>query len=290
MPRKGSSCGCGADGRLERRFGKLGGTEPADADRRRQPRHRWRHDRSRRGRGNRDGAAAARRRRTRYGPSAEVPASRCRSSGFGVEPQPLAGGRVGLFGDGFRLCSEPTCVTAPYLARFIEASPSRPVEQERRARDETDRNRSRRSLLDRSACGGRGRSRWLRSVRRPRSLLRRRRQGHDHASRREPISAPWSVERIRHRPSTAPSMCSGVVGPASVTAAGRPTSSSGSARAAPSIRASAARPESFCRMLPVGSYGLSVDAQGRPLVSSHDAGAVTVRRYEDERPGGRQLR
>lgn len=27
-------------------------------------------------------------------------------------------------------------------------------------------------------------------------------------------------------------------------------------------------------------YGLSVDARGRPLVSSHDAGAVTVRRYE----------
>jgi uncharacterized delta-60 repeat protein len=27
-------------------------------------------------------------------------------------------------------------------------------------------------------------------------------------------------------------------------------------------------------------YGLSVDTQGRPLVSSHDAGAVTVRRYE----------
>jgi uncharacterized delta-60 repeat protein len=27
-------------------------------------------------------------------------------------------------------------------------------------------------------------------------------------------------------------------------------------------------------------YGLSVDAQGRPLVSFHDAGAVTVRRYE----------
>jgi hypothetical protein len=31
--------------------------------------------------------------------------------------------------------------------------------------------------------------------------------------------------------------------------------------------------------VPLG-YRLSVDAQGRPLVSSHDAGAVTVRRYE----------
>ncbi len=45
--------------------------------------------------------------------------------GFGIEVQPLAGARVGLFGNGFRLCSEPTCVNMPYLARFIEASPSR---------------------------------------------------------------------------------------------------------------------------------------------------------------------
>lgn len=47
--------------------------------------------------------------------------------GFGIEAQPLAGARVGLFGSGFRLCSEPTCVSMPYLARFIEASPSRPA-------------------------------------------------------------------------------------------------------------------------------------------------------------------
>lgn len=47
--------------------------------------------------------------------------------GFGIEAQPLAGARVGLFGNGFRLCSEPTCVSMPYLARFIEASPSRPA-------------------------------------------------------------------------------------------------------------------------------------------------------------------
>lgn len=45
--------------------------------------------------------------------------------GAGVTPQPLAGARVGLFGNGFRFCNEPTCVIAPYLARFIEASPSR---------------------------------------------------------------------------------------------------------------------------------------------------------------------
>jgi uncharacterized delta-60 repeat protein len=47
--------------------------------------------------------------------------------GFGIEAQPLAGARVGLFGNGFRLCSQPTCVNAPYLARFVEASPSRPA-------------------------------------------------------------------------------------------------------------------------------------------------------------------
>jgi hypothetical protein len=45
--------------------------------------------------------------------------------GFGIQAQPLAGARVGLFGNGFRLCSEPTCVNMPYLARFIEASPPR---------------------------------------------------------------------------------------------------------------------------------------------------------------------
>ena len=45
--------------------------------------------------------------------------------GLGVTPEPLAGARVGVFGNGFRLCSEPTCVNMPYLARFIEASPSR---------------------------------------------------------------------------------------------------------------------------------------------------------------------
>lgn len=44
--------------------------------------------------------------------------------GFGVEAQQLANARVGLFDSGFRLCSEPTCVSMPYLARFIEASPS----------------------------------------------------------------------------------------------------------------------------------------------------------------------
>lgn len=49
--------------------------------------------------------------------------------GFGIEAQPLAGARVGLFGNGFRLCSEPTCVSMPYLARFIEASPPRPVSE-----------------------------------------------------------------------------------------------------------------------------------------------------------------
>jgi hypothetical protein len=48
--------------------------------------------------------------------------------GFGIEAQPLAGARVGLFGNGFRLfCNEPTCVNMPYLARFIEASPFRPA-------------------------------------------------------------------------------------------------------------------------------------------------------------------
>lgn len=47
--------------------------------------------------------------------------------GFGIVAQPLAGARVGLFGNGFRLCSEPTCVNVPYLARFIEALPSRPA-------------------------------------------------------------------------------------------------------------------------------------------------------------------
>ncbi|HEX6665116.1 MAG TPA: hypothetical protein VF081_00795 [Solirubrobacterales bacterium] len=47
--------------------------------------------------------------------------------GFGIEAQSLAGARVGLFGNDFRLCSKPTCVSMPYLARFIEASPSRPV-------------------------------------------------------------------------------------------------------------------------------------------------------------------
>jgi hypothetical protein len=47
--------------------------------------------------------------------------------GFGIEAQPLAGARVGLFSDDFRLCSEPICIPMPYLARFIEASPSRPT-------------------------------------------------------------------------------------------------------------------------------------------------------------------
>ncbi|MFN8218228.1 MAG: hypothetical protein U0R71_16680 [Solirubrobacterales bacterium] len=45
--------------------------------------------------------------------------------GRGVTLQPLAGGRVGLFDNGYRLCDEPACVTAPYLARFIEPSPPR---------------------------------------------------------------------------------------------------------------------------------------------------------------------
>ena len=47
--------------------------------------------------------------------------------GYRTTPQPLADARVGIFGDGYRLCNQPTCVTAPYLARFIEASPSRPA-------------------------------------------------------------------------------------------------------------------------------------------------------------------
>lgn len=45
--------------------------------------------------------------------------------GHGATVQPLAGGRAGLFGNGYRSCNQATCISAPYLARFIEASPSR---------------------------------------------------------------------------------------------------------------------------------------------------------------------
>ena len=46
--------------------------------------------------------------------------------GLGITPQPLTDARLGLFGNGFRICNQPTCINAPYLARFIEASPSQP--------------------------------------------------------------------------------------------------------------------------------------------------------------------
>jgi hypothetical protein len=46
--------------------------------------------------------------------------------GHGITAQQLAGARVGLFGNGFRVCNQPTCVSAPYLAQFVEAPPPPP--------------------------------------------------------------------------------------------------------------------------------------------------------------------